>query len=536
MRRFRHAEDCRATLVARGSFAILAAGALVLLSTSSASANGFEIPENGTEVMGRAGAWTAKADNPMAASLNPAGLAGQPTAFLVNTNLTWQKLCFQRSGTYSSDATNGGTRFQGSTYGGQAYPEVCKNNGVGDVNIVPQLAFNYAVNEKLGIAFALVTPSSAGKAKWPDQVTLPNGDLAPAPQRYMLLEQNGVVVSPTLSAGYEVAKGVRFGAGFMWTMAFLKFSNISHATNSVPSDAAEGPNADLRADLSVKKLFVPGFVLGALITPHEAFDIGAMFKWSADIHATSGDVTITGPYYGDGKKPANSSVSTPANLGEFRLPAPWEARIGFRLHPARKDGKVVTSGKRRDLLSSDAFDIELDVTYAHNKTVDQITLLFPPGQPVALGQLTSSAGFVPADASSPHNWKDTVGVRLGGEVPVLPDQLAVRAGAFYQTVGQDAKFLAIDFLPSAMVGLYLGGTYRISPKVDLSVGYGHIFLSGLDNNGVGGGYGLVAQETWDPGVCPQSPAGQKGRTCNPVNNGKVTGGYNMGSIGVTVRL
>src|SRR6266550_3869307 len=74
-----------------------------------AKASGFEVPENGTEIMGRAGAWTARADNPMAAALNPAGLAGQGTALLVNTNLTWQKFCFARAGTYSSTANNANT-------------------------------------------------------------------------------------------------------------------------------------------------------------------------------------------------------------------------------------------------------------------------------------------------------------------------------------------------------------------------------------------------------------------------------------------
>jgi hypothetical protein len=36
-------------------------GAAGLAVTSGAKANGFEIPENGTDIMGRAGAWTARA-------------------------------------------------------------------------------------------------------------------------------------------------------------------------------------------------------------------------------------------------------------------------------------------------------------------------------------------------------------------------------------------------------------------------------------------------------------------------------------------
>src|SRR4051812_16471886 len=88
-------------------------GVLALATDREAKASGFEVPENGTEIMGRAGAWTARADNPMAAALNPAGLAGQGTSFLVNANLTWQKFCFARAGSYSSDANNANTIFQG---------------------------------------------------------------------------------------------------------------------------------------------------------------------------------------------------------------------------------------------------------------------------------------------------------------------------------------------------------------------------------------------------------------------------------------
>ena len=509
-------------------------GAFVVGTTREAKASGFEVPENGTEIMGRAGAWTARADNPMAAALNPAGLAGQGTAFLVNTNLTWQKFCFQRAGNYSATTNNTNTIFQGSAYAGQPYPEVCKKNGFGDVNVVPQLAFNYAVNEKLGVAFAIVTPSSAGKATWPETVTIGN-ELAPAPQRYMLLEQNGIVISPTLAAGYEVAKGVRFGAAFQATMAFLEFSNVSHALNTSPSDVGEGPNADLKAKLNIKKLFTPGFILGALITPVDDFDIGAMFHWSADITAKDGDVTISGPNYGSGTKPSNTPAETKAKVGEFRLPAPIDVRLGFRYHPMRAGGKVVPSGKRRDMLASDAWDVELDLTYSHNKSFDQLTLLFPAQQCVALAT-TSCAGYVPVDASVPHKWKDSVGARLGGEWVAIPDLLGIRVGAFYQTSSLDPQYVGIDFLPSSMFGLYLGGTIRLSKLVDLAAGFGHVFVNPVDNNGDGRVHGLLAQDQWTTDLCPGAGPATAGRTCNPVNGGKATMGYNMGSIGATFHL
>ena len=155
-------------------FSLLATLAGVAISTG-AKANGFEIPENGTDVMGRAGAWTARADTPLAAGLNPAGLAGQPTALTVSSNFTWQSQCFQRAGNYAGPALNTGTPFQDEGYVGQPYPEVCKKNGLGQVNPVPQIGFNYAVTSKLGIALLpLCTPRGTGAAVWPDADFLDN--------------------------------------------------------------------------------------------------------------------------------------------------------------------------------------------------------------------------------------------------------------------------------------------------------------------------------------------------------------------------
>ncbi|GAC1352687.1 MAG: hypothetical protein NVSMB1_18030 [Polyangiales bacterium] len=429
--------------------------------------------------------------------------------------------------------------------------------------MVPQLAFAYAINSRLNLAFAVVTPSGAGRAKWPDTVTLDNGSLAPAPQRYMLLSQEAVVITPTLAAGYEVLKGVRLGVAFQAVMSFLKFSTASQATASTKSDVSEGSAGDLRADLSVKKLFTPAVVLGALLSPTDDLDIGVMFRAGADIKINDGEVSIQGPFYGNGNGAKNTPATTTAPVKEFRIPQPIDLRVGLRFHPMRRDAKVETddasdgmpadhpghdrllandAGKepeahaswRRDFLANDAFDIELDATYSHNKSFDDLIVLFPPGQAVALGT-TRAAGFIPEDASVPHRWRDTVGARLGGEYVVMPGKLGVRAGGFVQSNAQDPQYLSVDFLPSAMFGVYLGSTVRVSKTVDLSAGYGHIFLTSIDNGGDGQLHGLNAQPKFDAAAaCTGNPAPY--RTCNAINNGRASGNYNMFSLGATFRL
>jgi long-chain fatty acid transport protein len=515
-----------------------------------AAGNGLEIPENGTEVMGRGGAWTARADTALAAALNPAGLAGQETNLVVNANLTWQSMCFQRAGTYPDAQAAGvaGTRFNPDFYG-QPYPEVCKKNGFGDLNVVPQLGAVIRINERLGIGILpLWTPSGTGKAVWPDAdlsagygVQTANGSFAPAPQRFLLLERNARIIMPTFAAGYELLPGVRVGAAFQWVITTFNSALSSQATQSVAGvDPALGPASTTRSEVKWTSLFTPAAVFGVLASPTPNLDIGAMFRWSADIVKREGDVKISAPYYGRSRTAADTPAETEAKVREFRLAQPMDLRLGVRWHMPRKDA-TAPAGAPRDFLATDVYDVELDLTYSRNSSFDQITILFPENQRVAFGA-SANASFIPPDASVPKKWKDTVGARLGGEYVVIPNQLGVRLGGFWQSKGQDEKYLNIDFHPGEMFGFYLGGTIRVASKVDIAVGYGRIFVRAFDNTATGGDVrALVGTPpaagggpTY-PGVCddPNVPAY---RSCEVVNTGRLTSGYNMFSLGTTVRF
>jgi len=81
--------------------------AFVAVVPASAAAGGFEIPDNGTEALGRGAAFTAKADDGTALQYNIAGFARQRgTRLLVNTNLWVSDYSFARSGTYPDDPAN----------------------------------------------------------------------------------------------------------------------------------------------------------------------------------------------------------------------------------------------------------------------------------------------------------------------------------------------------------------------------------------------------------------------------------------------
>src|SRR5688572_12698153 len=90
------------------------------LRANVAHAGGFEIPDNGTEALGRGGAFTAKADDPTAIHHNVAGLAQQRgTRVLLNANVSRSSMTFERAGVYPDDPKNPAT-----PWGGRPFPAV----------------------------------------------------------------------------------------------------------------------------------------------------------------------------------------------------------------------------------------------------------------------------------------------------------------------------------------------------------------------------------------------------------------------------
>src|SRR5580693_2823141 len=86
----------------------LALAALSLPRT--ALAGGFELPDNGTEALGRGGAFVAKADDPTAIMFNPAGLAEQRgTRALLDGHVVMSSYSFQRFGAYPDSPSDPAT-------------------------------------------------------------------------------------------------------------------------------------------------------------------------------------------------------------------------------------------------------------------------------------------------------------------------------------------------------------------------------------------------------------------------------------------
>jgi long-chain fatty acid transport protein len=513
------------------------------------ASNVAEFPDNGSEQLARGGAWVARASDPLAAFFNPAGLAGQDTRITLQANLNFHRTCFTRVKSALDTSADGFAV-------GAEYPRVCD-----DIHLAPnpQLGFTYKISDRVGLGFAIVGPSAAGTRQWPEFV-----GTQPSPQRYVLLKQDGLVVHPSLGIGAEVADNLRLGAAFQWGIASFVFRNAAMALNG---DNLQPSGNDIRAALQVKDLFVPGFTVGALWTPTEFLDVAAWYRWSDSIKA-KGDVGTAANYftpqvargnesavkYGDTFFPEDCGTGNPVDpgtcgpdKGSVKFAIPMEAKLGVRYHQPRPN---IKQEHRRDPMKTDVFDVELDLTWANNKAADVLEIRFP-GDQNGNGIVPVSGipgGTIPPNADVKHGFKDAFGFRFGGDYNVLPDQLTLRAGTFFETKAQDKTFQNIDFAGGWKLGLALGGTYRIKLNeergnaIDIMLGYAHVFVGTMDNkdpnnDGLRGLAGTACNPSSNDQPGPTCSDGQtKYRSNWPVNLGTITNAINVINVGVAYRF
>lgn len=562
-------------------------GASILLAAGDAGATGVsEFPDNGSEQMARGGAWVARASDPLATIFNPAGLAGQPSRVTLQNNTIFEHTCFTRIKA-ANDTTNDPLAGPGG-----AYPRVC-NDISPTVN--PQIGATLRLTERLGLGLLVIGPSSGGEKTFPDFVPDGNGQLQASPNRYLLLNQSGIILFPTVGIGYEILDNLRIGASFSWGFARLK---LASATASLNADGTTPAGNDTRANLQVQDYFVPGFTLGTIWSATPNIDVAGWYKWSDAIRAR-GDAGTAANFYtrqnaaGDDKgvrygdtifEDCGTGLSTKACAGgdnaTVKFTIPMEAKLGIRFHKPRAvavatpvetaaapppDGAEGApapaaaapppapgaSSHVRDPLATDVWDIEADLTWANNSALDTIQIRFP-GDASGKGTLPVAGvagGEIPPNADQKRGYKDVIGIRVGGDYNVIPDKLALRAGTFFETSAAEAQYQNIDFAASSRFGLALGGTYRLrfgegdkTSALEIMAGFGHVFFaeqSRTDPN-ASGSHALAGTSCNKVAAVPGTQTCEDGseryRTKWPVNLGTITNSLNVINVGVAYRF
>lgn len=522
--------------------AALAAGAW--LAPQTALANGFEFPSNGAESFGRGSAWLARATDPLSTFNNPAALARNGRGASLSANLIWQKACFQRRFGGSDPAANGVTAGNAD----QLYYQSCND---GNMFPNPQVAFQFRISDKLGIGFAALGLSAYGKTSYPtfvDNTSLARSTYGqpiqgPSSSRYILTHVDNIVAWPQIGVGYEVAKNIRVGASFIWGIAQLQFGNVAMGFNAGQKPDGSGrlnekSDQDVSADVKARDWFVPGFVLSALATVVDSestgVDVAGWFHWSDAIKG-QGKADLSAFLYTSNlqQEPNPTTKSTTDNQVKITAPQPWEARVGGRFYKKRPGSPYYSPSadsaapyRALDPLRDEVFDIELDFEYSHDSQFDTLKVTFD--QPAVNLDLQGIIVPIPADASVPHKWKDSMGLRLGGDYVVLPSRLALRGGAWFQTANVEAKDMHLDFIGAQRLGLTAGATVRVGP-VDVQAGYGHIFFKTLDNGGNGDLRATTGSAT------PQVAGTPAFRSDYSINGGQIKAKADIVSLGLVAR-
>lgn len=383
----------------------------IALLSPSARAGGFEIPDNGTEALGRGGAFVAKADDPTAIQYNPAGLAQQRgTRVLLDGHMVLSSYSFQRYGVFPDNPSDPRT-----PWGHAPYPKVQNTGG-------PFFAPFLAATSDFGLdwltaAVGVFGPSGVGSRTYPLGV-----EGAPAASRYDVVQENSLIALPTAAVGVKVFDWLDLGAA----VHFVYGSFSLTSTSFVDIAAAACPNAEYQPCDSVSRLDVKGTgwagTFGALIHASPTFTLGASVRTPISIDA-SGSATVL-------SAPLGQSIPPPGNA-TFHTELPLYARAGARLAFRDDDG-------------FEAGDLELDGTYEAWGSAQG------SGPSIHIDHLgPSGPAFDDINVQVVHGYNDTYSLRGGGAYNTRLGfgVLSLRAGAYYDrsATADNPGYTRLDF-------------------------------------------------------------------------------------------
>lgn len=405
------------------------------LAPAPALGAGYEVGSVGAVALGRGGAFTARADDLTALSVNPAGLAGLAgTRVLGSLELPWARLKFTRAGT---DAD------------GQPFRPVSNQGGAG---YVPFGAVSSDFGGKgFTAALGAFGPSAYGRSRFD-----PSG-----PQRFQFVSMDLMLALYGAAIGWRPTPALDLGVSVQ--LGHVLRARMSQGLNAW-FGTAQGPNPgyDMRATLDFRNAFGLGILLGALYRPPvQGLQIGLAVRPFPVHFELEGTLTPAYPGAYLARLASAGRVYLTSARARSSLDLPAEARLGIRW--------AWGAGKHEG-------DIEADVAWERWSVVDRMDVSL--GGALAIRQDLGADDVHPLHAVTvPRSWRDTAAVRLGSDVSAIPGWLTVRAGAFWESAAVPEATTRLDFPSFQRVGLSAGFTVTVRP-VDLSVGYAHVFQPG----------------------------------------------------------
>ncbi len=483
--------------------------ALVLLAPTAARAGGILVGEAGSQAQERGGAFVAKADDPTALSINPAGLVNAKNiSVYVGMNLLHFDLSYQRIVTQPIDGEP--TRFPKVTNGANWQP-------------VPEIVVVEKLGDKLAIAEGLYAPQAAPNRDFPcvanDNCTV-DASGTPSPQRYDIVHQEVVLAFPSLAVAYRPIPQLDLGVRASWGFATVKARNFTWAATT----PAEDPGYDGDFEASTSDHMILNFGFGALVRPIENLEIGASFSTGGKVRSKgTGDAKLGDKVAFLNLHPiiepvpdANAACATGGTVPELKscidFDLPRKAQLGarwiFRDGRGREKGDVEIDGR----WEGDNADSDILVT------VDgEDSILKKPLQPTLIR----------------HGFGSVWSGRVGGayRFDVTGDQgLTVRAGFAFDTAAAPDSWIRNDIDGKARQTYAVGLAYDL-PGWQIDIGVALVHEPQVTVTRVANANPTVDNRTQpDP---PQPLFDVNQQEWHPINEGTYDSGYLIGSFGVT---
>ena len=479
-------------------YARMAVAAMVLGGPANAWAGGFEFPTNGTEALGRGGAFVAKADDGSAMEYNIAGLASQEGFRLtIDANTIIHDFSFTSAGFVQSDQMTG-TRMPVSGAAGMPGPTMHDSDRL---FFAPMAAASFDLGrlsrklKNLVIGLGVFGPSSVGNHNYgvgdpitdknnpnntchqaadvngapyqtcDDQPATTTGSPTgmPAPSRYDIAKTNLLIVLPTLGIAYRPHPMIDIGLG--WQMVFDSFDlsnanvvsgvqgnndaygRIRTSGNSFSSSSSQIHSSDYQFKPGLGSF---GWMLSVMLHPTNWIDIGATYRTPITVHSEGTLHPISPPSF---------PKVLPDSAATFTSTLPMWLRAGARVVKRYSDG-------------TERADLELDFVWENwaSEQADHVHAEDLTGQNFLWPTGTLDADII-------HTYRDTYGVRLGGAYNYrLSDtrRLIGRLGMFYDSSSTVSHNTRLDFNTFDKLGLTVGGGFKMK-GFTLNFAYAYIY-------------------------------------------------------------
>jgi long-chain fatty acid transport protein len=422
--------------VRRSLFLLAFTGAATVAGFASAD-GGYYSGNKGAHASGRAGAFAAKADDLSAVMYNPAGLARLDGHLIqVGNRFSYNAHEFTRAPTLNWGAVQNGV----PPYVGFASVE----NDKPWQWLEPFAGFGSSFGlEDWGFALVAYAPPGVARQEFP----------VDGGQRYMMVSREAQILNYTLSAAYKFGDRFGIGASLQWIdVALLDYQLVIDASSYRSGSAnSVSSSLDMLAQVRGADHFTPNAILGAWYRPTSFLELGLsgqVIPTEIKTHSTL-SIFPLGEDVGDDVELRRDGER--ADDVRLTLPLPVSARAGIRYFQ-ETDGQLL-------------FDVELDVTYESWSRTERFTL--DTNRLIAeLLTQTLDVDLIEIE----KEWRDTIGVHLGGDYAAVPDLLTVRGGLFYESAVADSAYAAVDFVSGRQFGGTLGASLLLG-KFETAISY-----------------------------------------------------------------